>query len=65
MTTAPESIPQKPSKNESSSAEKRLNPDVARLPKAKVRNDDSDAIEARLYDARGSCGADLSIAHVE
>lgn len=65
MTTVPESIPQKPSKNERSSAEKRLNPDVARLPKAKVRSNDSSAIEARLNDSRGSCGADLSITHVE
>lgn len=65
MTTAPESIPQKPSKNERSSAEKRLNPDVARLPKANGGRDDSGAIEARLNDARGSCGADLSISHVE
>lgn len=65
MTTAPESTPQKPSKNESSSESKRLNSAVARLPKANGWRDDSGAIEARLNDARGSCGADLSITHVE
>lgn len=65
MTTAPESIPQTPSKNESSFTEKRLNPDVARLPKAKVRSNDPSAIEASLSDSRGSCGATLSITHVE